>query len=155
MDDPSIANISEILDEIQAMTVFYAKPSPDVSTPINQPLFTRQSAKLLVARDPGLSAFDPVCAMLESLAEISIQEQLPNGNDLNDYDGLVVLTRTESVAGFTSTDIAQATLSGGTQTLWLTGKCEASHSTPARLNPTLWPISLQSIASFIESVIPV
>jgi CheY-like chemotaxis protein len=154
MTDPPRPDDGLIRYEIFAMTALYAKLSHGDLGNIIEPVYPRVDARIFVARDPSLSTFDPVTAALESLADLTIGQSLPSHAELADYDGLVVLARTNSTAGFTASDLANAAGSH-VPTLWLTGAHDKPEpSNPDQPTPPHWPIALSELAMFVQRLSP-
>jgi HD-like signal output (HDOD) protein len=158
-EDPTVADIEKISDEIYSMTALYTRPLGNVQTNASLPYFARHPARLLIVREASLSSFDPISAAMKSLAKVTIRATLPAPADLSEQDGLVVLTRTDAAPGFTANDISRATRQADgrhTAALWLVAK--SSGTAPAdddEPKPTLWPISLDALARFVSSVVSV
>src|ERR1700722_19698991 len=117
VDDPPRPDAAMLRGEIYALTALCAPHSGKSRDIARQPLYARRPVRLLVARDPLLSSFDPVCAALESLAEVTIMQRLPTPSELADYQGLIILTRNESIDKFAPADVAAAAKRGDDTTL--------------------------------------
>jgi len=152
VEDPPPPDGVELRGKIYAMTSLYARHSVKGQSNVIEPFYARQPKRLFVAREPSLSSFDPICAALESLAEVSVKERLPASAELAACKGLVVLTRSDVITGFTAREVAAAAAQNNgivIPTLWLAGRRSiSSHSTPAEILPTIWPTSLKELAEF-------
>jgi len=108
----------------------------------------------MLVRDPSLSPFDPIAVALESLADVTIRDALPNATELTQYAGIVVTARSTSSAGFSLTDIIKANSANKPlPVLWLTARIDgASTVDGAPVAPVLWPVPLSRIAEFIRKL---
>lgn len=151
-DNPPALDIAAFSGEIVAMTAMLARLTAEDEAKLLVPLYPVQEVRLWLARDPALSTFDPVTTALQSMARVTARSALPDVNALRDYDGLVVLARNASVAGFTGRDIAtvsSARSDKSPRVLWLVGRMDPADATPAGACPAPWPISLSQLARFV------
>jgi CheY-like chemotaxis protein/HD-like signal output (HDOD) protein len=153
-EDPPSPDTQELRNEIFAMTSMFARLSPRDEQQLGSALPARKPSRVCLARDPVLSSFDPIAVALDGLAEVSIRNNIPLPGELADTKALVVLARTPSSEGFTVKEIVPAiTRDDGTRlpALWLTGrKGNMPPSDNNELAPTTWPVSLESLAAFIQ-----
>jgi hypothetical protein len=155
-DDPPRPDGVQLRGEIYAMTALFARLSAKGHAKVVEPFYARRPVRLLVVREGSLSSFDPMCAALESLAEVAVTDGLPTPGELADYKGLVILARGDTITGFTSPDVAAAALqSNGTliPTLWLVSRSsKSSLHKSGEILPTTWPTSLNQLADFIRQL---
>lgn len=77
--------------EVLSSTSLLSRLSKEDEARLVRPYFPRHNLKLYYARHPGFSAFDPLGAALDSLAETTISEQPPQrSTDLDGFDGVLV-----------------------------------------------------------------
>jgi hypothetical protein len=136
-----------------------ARLSPREEEKIIRPLLPRTSARVWLAREKVYSPFDPLAAALESLAEVTVTESVPEPDELEGYDGLVVAARNPTVTGFGLDEIQRAAQrENGMQLpyLWLTARgAEATSTRHAGDHPfpEVWPVKLQRLADFLEGLV--
>jgi hypothetical protein len=114
------------------------------------PLYPHRNVKLWLAREAAFSSFDPIAAALEGLAEVTIQDRLPVGAELEEHHGIVVVSRTMLAAGLGPAEIAKMLAerpTAPTQVLWLTGRIDST--VPHPVAPTLWPVPMSTLANFV------
>jgi CheY-like chemotaxis protein/HD-like signal output (HDOD) protein len=150
--NPLRPNDAELRQEIRSLTLAYARVSPDDQRAASAPLFPREPAKLLVVRDPELSAFDPITAALEAIAQVTVAAQLPTADELGDFQGLVVIARTGTTISEVQGVVANSP-AGALPVLFLTGKKNPRPTiTPAHICVQQWPISIADLAKFAAVV---
>jgi hypothetical protein len=141
--------------EVLATTAPLARLSPAEELELTKPWYDRGTARLWIARDPGLSPFDPLAAALGSMAEVEVRERLPSSpEELTGFHGLAVVARTTGAAGFTNHEIRRATGSGEDPrpVLWVVGRSGMTSATDtAVVEPQQWPIGLDRLAAFVVS----
>ena len=137
--------------EIFALTAMLARLSPKEEAALMAQPFERRPLKMWLARDPGLSAFDPVHTALESICDVTASEALPRSQQLAGHHGLVVVARSATATGFSGPEIAAA--AGALPALWLSGHLEGGLPAGA-MTPKAWPVPLASLAEFIRSCQP-
>jgi hypothetical protein len=122
------------------------------------PLYPRRNVKLWLAREAGLSAFDPVAAALGGMAEtVNTSNRLPEPGDVQGYCGIIVAARSASAAGFEAAAIVRAAAAGVGRTraipvLWLAGPSAIATNedqVAGVIRPRTWPISLDELAVFV------
>ena len=154
-DNPEPPDARLFCSEIQAMTALHTASMRKSPGDPSGPIFERQPGRLLLVRDPAISSFDPVGAALESLADVTVINQLPKQAELAECDGLVILTRNNALNGFTSEEIATVTNRDNVHipTLWLVAHLAEGRPLDARApKPCLWPIQLDFLARFVISL---
>lgn len=142
--------------EVQAITVSLSQLSRTDQGELMKPDFQRRSAKVWLARDAAISAFDPLEVALGNMAETIVSARLPAVDEVAQIDGLVTVTAKDETAGFTAADHAAITnltcRSGRSLSVLsfsnLDGKTPRTGPNPnGRGN-----ISLASLAGFISSL---
>jgi len=155
-EDPARPDGVPLRGEIYGLTAMLARLSPKDEAKLMEPPYGRRSIKVMLVRDPSLSAFDPLEAALESLAEVQVRHTLPTRADLVGIDAAVVAARSTSAAGFTASEI-HASINGGADrvipVLWLAGRIDEGASTDSPNSPPIsWPVPLSHLADFIRQV---
>lgn len=136
--------------EVLGLTGVLARLSAKDEAELMSPLYRKRNVRVLVARDPSFSSFDPVAAALDALADVTVRDALPKDGELSGFAGMVVLSRSTSAAGFTAPEIAKSA-GDGISVLWLTGRVDgASGGVSAALLPMLWPTPLSQLAAFVQ-----
>jgi hypothetical protein len=77
--------------DVLSLTVALARLSPDEEGKLLVPMFPKRAARVWVARGGTMSDFDPVATALDAMAEVSVNNRLPIGREVDGVDGLVVL----------------------------------------------------------------
>ena len=153
--------------EILGLTGALARLSRGEEAELTVPLFPRKAARVWLAREPGLSSFDPVQAALDSVAEVDAHDRLPGNGQVTDHRGLVVLARRPSAGGFGDRNIAQAlsafpaasggaAAAGAVPVLWLVQGTDGAPAPDAAaggaIRPVVWPVTLGAIHDFVQKV---
>lgn len=149
-EHPARPDAVSLRSEIFALTAMLARLSSRDETSLMTAPYPHKSVRVWLARDPSLSSFDPIAAALESLADVTVAEQLPGAQKLAELRGLVVVSRSTTAPGFGALEITKAMAQHGASPLpllWLTGRIDGPM--PGGLTPTLWPVPLSSIAEFV------
>jgi hypothetical protein len=120
--------------------------------------YERTGSRVWLARDATLSAFDPLAQALWSMAEIRIQNRLPNGpEEWADCQKLIVTAQTPTTPNLTAADIRRCLDSAGgpRAVLWLVGRgvadVPASPARPSDPIPEPWPIALERLSQFLRT----
>jgi hypothetical protein len=119
------------------------------------PAYARRDVRVCLVRDPSLSAFDPVAAALQSLAEVVVRERLPSPDDWDDCRGLVILARISTAAGMSMADIqaANGERLPPSAVLWLVSRADSTTTAPkGALVPMQWPLTLEQLAAFVQGL---
>jgi HD-like signal output (HDOD) protein/CheY-like chemotaxis protein len=90
---------------VLSLTVALARLSHADEKKLLAPMFKTQTAKIWIARDAGISEFDPVALALESLTKVVVEKRLPTEKETEDLGGLVVVASAIDNAGYTKRDI--------------------------------------------------
>jgi hypothetical protein len=154
-DDPPAPDPERFRSEIACLTSMLARLSSEEDSKLLAPLYLRRDAKIWIARDPTLSAFDPVTVALQSLAQIELSSQLPSKPQQQGVGGLVILSAGISTPGFTAKEI-RATLALAEEmklkTLWVSGVLEQRRRDgvmePHTIAPVAGPLPLAQLAQF-------
>ncbi|MGA2230304.1 MAG: HDOD domain-containing protein [Tepidisphaeraceae bacterium] len=157
-DDPTPPDISNLPAEVLGLTAMLARLSPREEEKIIQPLLPRTSARVWLAREKIYSPFDPLAAALESLADVTVTDSVPEPGELEGYDGLMMAARNPTVTGFGLSEIQRAVQreSGVVlPSLWLTARVvetTGAHHAGDQPVPEVWPVTLKRLADFLESL---
>lgn len=153
--NPSRPDGVHLREEIFSMTNLYAT-NRKRQAELAEPILEAEPVRVVVVREQSLSAFDPIHAAAESLTEATATEALPSPLELQECEGLIVLTRNDATPGLTPSDIhAAATRKDNSRlpVLWLAAKSsDPDPANPDKLRPTAWPISLDHLAHFIQGL---
>lgn len=89
--NPLVIGGQSLRSEVLSSTSLLARLSGEDEVRLTRPHFPRRNLKLYYARHPGFSAFDPLGAALDSLAETTISEQASfQSAELDGFDGVFV-----------------------------------------------------------------
>ncbi len=149
---PPATRRDQLRAEIFALTGLLAR-TDDVR--LRETLFplSGKKKKIVLARDGGLSAFDPIEAVLEMLGEVVVQDSLAGATSADDVAALVVAARTTSTSGFSGDDIAKALKSREVPTFWVVGSKPKDGATwSENLQPVQWPVALDVVAKFVGEI---
>jgi HD-like signal output (HDOD) protein len=140
--------------DVFTLTAMLARLSPAEEAGLLAPMFPRRDVRVWLARDPALSAFDPIEAALSALAEVDVHDALPQAADLGaDHCALMVVARSANLARFSAEDVdAAAHNRAGSRLpcLWLTGRTDQPST--AELVPKAWPLSIKELATFVQEL---
>ena len=158
-EDPPVPDAAVFRSEVLYTTGVLARLSSAEAESVMKPPFERTTARLWVAREASLSAFDPVTAALESLAHVTVAPRLPEAPDARELNGVVILAPSDLTAGFTAQDVSRAlaAMSRPLPVLWLVARANMSAPPPAAKGqrpppaPGRWPISIEKAAAFVDS----
>jgi HD-like signal output (HDOD) protein/DNA-binding response OmpR family regulator len=159
-DSPATPDGDAFRSEILALTLMLARLDHADARRLMEPLHRPGEARLWLAREAGLSAFDPIAAALGALGRVQVSERLPTREEAGGVDGLVVVARSVAAAGLDAAAVADAaghTLPAGARTLptlWLAGGAAAIAAMAGRapsgaIAPRAWPISIDELAAFV------
>jgi HD-like signal output (HDOD) protein/CheY-like chemotaxis protein len=142
---------------VLSLTVALARLSRADEMKLLAPMFKTQTAKLWIARDPGISEFDPVGLALESLTKVAVENRLPTEKEIGEIVGLVVVASTPNTAGFSKRDIENAVNkvrnSGRTlPVLAVSGGAVRTENQPEEM-PWRPSVTLAELAAFAEKLV--
>jgi len=153
-ENPVVPDAEQLRNEIYTLTAMLARLAPRDDAALMAPAYARRDVRVCLVRDPSLSAFDPIAAALQSLAEVVVRERLPSPNDWEDCRGLVILARTSSAAGMSMADI-QAAIGERlppSAVLWLVSRADSAAPPKNALVPMQWPLALEQFAAFVAGL---
>jgi HD-like signal output (HDOD) protein len=153
-EEPARPDGVPLRSEVFALTSMLARLSAKEETAFMAPLYPPKAVRVWLARDAAFSAFDPVVAALEALAEVTVQKRLPDAAEASQHQKIVVVSRSAGIAGLTASEIRKAAaLRPGAPplpVLWLTGSVDGiAADRSGDLTPSLWPVPLASLAEFV------
>jgi len=156
-DHPARPASSSIRSEVFSLAGLLARVSARDASKSLVGLDPRANTRVLLVRAAALSSYDPIEAALESLGKVTVVNELPaTKSDLEGYHALVVAAPATSTPGMTGEDIDRVLdlrKDSSPRVLWLVGHADpAGADAPPQRQPTVWPISLISLAGFLESV---
>jgi hypothetical protein len=159
--DPPPPDAATLRSEVMSMTAMLARLSRGDEASLMAPLFERTSVRVWLAREAGVSAFDPFEAALNSTAAVHVADRLPDLRAAAGADrpgALVVVTRTTNAAGLTQPDIMKCVESLGQDgrplpLLWVSANRSEASLLPGGPAPVLAPIALDALAAFVESAV--
>jgi len=146
MTDPPCPDSETLCAEVFTLTAMLARLSPREDARMTAPLLTRTNCKVWLARDRAFSAFDPLECALRSMAEVSLNDRLPDAAEALECDAIVVTTHQAiGCEGLAEPEIGKAPRTrAGIPPLWL--KPDSDLAVRFRL-----PVSLSDLYRFIES----
>jgi CheY-like chemotaxis protein len=105
-------DVDSLRTQVLSLTVTLARLSRADEASLMVPMFERRAARVWLAREPGICELDPFAPALGSLADVTVRDQLPSANDVREVDGLVVLSTSGAVPGFSALDVDGALARG-------------------------------------------
>lgn len=136
-------------NEISTIAGLLARLNPRDEARLTGPLFPRRKARICLARDPRISAFDPIFTALESLADVEVRDRLPRPEEADGFAGLIVTTRDATSGGFSVGEVqALRAVRPDLPLLWIT--LEPIPSSAGGLQPLPSPVPLSQLAAFVE-----
>jgi HD-like signal output (HDOD) protein len=154
--NPPRPDAGSLRSEVVCMTAMLARLSKGDEAKLMAPVFQRRPINLWLARDPGLSLFDPVETALSCLAQVHVYNRLPAGKgEGDDVQGLVILSASPDAPGFKPSDVEyllnQRSRAGQTlPLLWMSGGRRLPAD--AKVAPLQLPVPLTDLAAFVEAI---
>jgi HD-like signal output (HDOD) protein/ActR/RegA family two-component response regulator len=155
--NPSRPDPQTLRSQVLSLTVALARLSRAEESQLLAPMFKTQTAKLWIARDTGISEFDPVGLALESLSKVAVQNRLPTEKEIAEISGLVVVASSANTVGFSRRDIESAlgkVRSAGRTLPVLAVSCSGA-STENQAEEISWraSVTLAELAAFAEKLV--
>ncbi len=105
--NPKCPDARTLRADVSCVTVSLAGLSRSDGDQLIVPLFPSTTARIWLARDPGLSTFDPIITALQSICSVHSPGRLPTAQEVGKIDAIVVACRPGEIAGFTAKDIQE------------------------------------------------
>jgi HD-like signal output (HDOD) protein len=155
IDSPARPDDAQFRSDILALTSAIARLPAAEQDALTKPMYAPSPVKVWLARDPTFSAFDPLAAALNSVAQVDVFAELPSqSQDWSDYGAVVVVARSTSMPGFDPTQLPKPSgprAIGGIPVLWAVAKNEAIATSNRVLTTVTLPLTLDDLARFVRS----
>lgn len=148
-ENPSTIEADRFRADILAQTLMLARLSRSVERDLTAPVFPRAKMRVLLVRDPALSAFDPVSTFVQGIADVRVRERLPSMHEAAEVDCLVVLSSTTTSAGLFSVDDLTE-LSALRPCFWAVSKIDGAVSACCPVQPRVCPVRAVELVSFVS-----
>jgi hypothetical protein len=149
-DQVPVLDVLGFRGEIVALTAVLARLSAAQERELTRPLLAPTDKKVWLTREKGLSAFDPIGALLSGLADVRIEPRLPTPDEAAEVDRIVVTARATSCPGLGAADVEKASgAKGSGGVLWLVGREDLPTASGAAVRPRPWTVTLQEVADFL------
>jgi CheY-like chemotaxis protein/HD-like signal output (HDOD) protein len=155
LTDPPLPDAVALRSEVMCLTAMLARLSASEEAKLMRPMFPPRAANIWLARDPGLSSFDPIETALSSLAEVQVHPRLPTGSAADNLHGVVIISRSDT-KGIAAEEIEQlaadrARVGRSLPMLWVcctvTGQVQPGKG-PV---PVAAPLAIALLANFVNS----
>jgi two-component system chemotaxis response regulator CheY len=134
--------------DIVGQTLMLARLPRSAERELTAPAFPRADARVLVARDPAFSEFDPISALVQSIADVHVQGRLPSMTEAAEFDRVVVLSRSPGSAQFSIEDLRK--LSALRPCFWAVSKNDGTVPAGYPVQPRECPLDAADLASFVS-----
>jgi HD-like signal output (HDOD) protein/CheY-like chemotaxis protein len=154
IENPPPINCELFRAEVVALTAECARLGPREQADLIAPTRLRRPVKVWLARDPSFSAFDPVAAAIDPLAELTVHTRLPAAGEWIEQQAIIVLTRNPQTHGLTPQDVQDSlTRAPGVDqsVLYLCGKNKPTDPHPI-IQYADWPIAITKLSDFIAGL---
>jgi hypothetical protein len=152
-NDPAAPDSAGFRGEIIALTSVLARLSAAQARELNNPLIPPCDSRVWFIRDRTLSDFDPIAALLSTVAHLKVADRPPVKSEAGEFDRVVVLGQSTGTAGTGGAEVARLQEYFAPESiLWLVGEASAPLPPSASLQPRPYPISLQEIQDFLKPV---
>jgi hypothetical protein len=142
--------------QILALVLMLGKLSRQDEAKLIAPMFNQSRARIWIARDPGISQFDPIALALEPMATSAVHDSLPTEAQTSEIDGLVVVASTVNSTGFGERDIDRALAKprAAGQTLPVLAITADAPRETQQAGPVTWRplLELSDLMAFVEAL---
>jgi HD-like signal output (HDOD) protein/FixJ family two-component response regulator len=149
-DDPAGPDSAVFRNEIKALTAVLGRLSPSQERDLTSPLVPSSKTRVWLMRDRAFSGFDPVAALLSTLARVTISDKFPQASEAADIDRVIISTRATSGAAAAGIQELQQYFAPAA-VLWLVSEIDASVPPSLSIQPRLYPIRLQTMGDFLST----
>jgi len=146
-EDPAVPDGAIFRGEIVSLTAVLGRLSAVEERELGRPLIRPTNARVWLMRDRALSAFDPVAALLTTLARVTVADRLPQGAEAEGIDRVVIVTPTSACAAQVQeiqSDFAPSAV------LWLVGGIDRPVPVPTAVQPILYPTRMKLFSEFLS-----
>jgi len=118
------------------------------------PLYPCGCSRIGLVRDALLSPCDPVALAVDAVAELTVLDHLPeSAQQLEGFQGLIVLARTANSAGLTAADVQKALAAKPIPLLWIVQRIDGlTQPSGSSAQPVQGPVPVRAIADFVRQV---
>jgi CheY-like chemotaxis protein len=153
--NPPRPEAGTLRSEVLTLTVMLAHLSRADEAKLLVPLFPKRPANIWLAREPGISEFDPILMALESLTDVAVNKRLPTAQETGEIDGLVVVATSSNSPGFSQRDIdgsiVKRRANGGVFPVLPISADNARPPQQAEGGPWRSTVALAELAAFVDS----
>jgi HD-like signal output (HDOD) protein/CheY-like chemotaxis protein len=146
-ETPTAPAADRFRGDILAQTLLLARLPRSAERELTAPLFPRGKARILLARDPAISGFDPISSFLQVIAHARVQERLPSVSEIAEFDRVVVLTKGTDSGKFSVDEMKK--LSALKPCFWAVLKDDGTVPAGYPLQPRECPVNAVDLASFV------
>lgn len=155
VDDPPAPDTHSFRSQVVAMTNLLANSGPDGQGDPLSPTSAKQNVRLWLARDPLLSTFDPIAVFLDSLGTLTMNDRLPEAEELKEIDALIVTASSDDVLGLGRShvlDFWSRIKARNLPILWLVASGEPAPQPDGAPTMVRWPVCMSDIATFVRGL---
>lgn len=150
---PSAPDSGSLRNDVYALTGLLARlPAPE-ETALMRPLYDRRTSRVCVVRAANFSAYDPIFNAIDSMAHAKACTALPAKQELEGFDGVVIISPDQASRGMTSIEVNAWVQSAGSlrrPVLWLAGETSNSPLPNVQMSP--FPLPLATLARFVQTL---
>ena len=142
----------KLRNEVLTMTLTLAKLSAADQVKLLVPLFAARHATIWVSRGRGMIDVDPITLCLQSLANVVAAGRLPLESEIQEMDGLVVISPDHQTSEFSPEEIESLVAKANTEKPLPLLTFSSNSSRRTDRNDLSWrsQISLAELAGFVE-----
>jgi len=146
-EDPAVPDGAIFRGEIVSLTAVLGRLSAVEERELGRPLIRPTNARVWLMRDRTFSAFDPIEALLSTLARVTVADRLPQGAEVPEIDRVIVLTPT--TMGQANVQELQHHFAASA-VLWLAGEINTPVPPSAAVQPILYPARVKLFRDFLS-----
>lgn len=149
--NPARPDPATLRSEVLSLTVALARLSRADESKLLAPMFKNYSARIWIARDRGVSEFDPVGLAVASLTKATVESRLPTQQEIADSAGLVVIASSNGVTGMCKQDI-EAAVAKSNKAISVLPVCCSAGRADQQTDMSFWlnSVPLADLALFVE-----
>lgn len=148
VENPTTPEADQVRGDILAQTLMLARLSRAVERELTAPAFPRAKTRVLLIRDPALSAFDPFTTFVQAVADARVQERPATVAELAQVDRVIVLSKGTANAVLSVEELTK--LAALKPCLWAVSKIDSAVPADGPVQPRKCPLEAEDVAVFVS-----